>query len=229
MIDQMVEYSETVPIQYEIKNAEFMGMNVYVDERVLIPRPETELLIETVSNACETNELSNPMLLEIGVGSGIISIELSKQIKDASIVSVDISSDALEVARINIDKLLCSAENNIDLVQSDLFGSLTESKAKFDGIMSNPPYVSNKDYDKVDTWVKAEPEVALKAGEEGMDIIEKIIAQAKQYLKKDGFLALEIGYDQSAKTKALMAANGYTDIKLVKDFNDHERVIIAKK
>ncbi|MBF0252507.1 MAG: peptide chain release factor N(5)-glutamine methyltransferase [Candidatus Omnitrophica bacterium] len=225
---QEVDYSETVPIQYELKNAEFMGMDIYVDERVLIPRPETELLIRTAANICKENGINAPLLLDIGTGSGIVSVGLTKLIENADVIGVDVSLDALEVARINVEKHVNSgSRNSVDLLVSDLFEELEKYKGKFDGIVSNPPYVSDKDYDMVDAWVKAEPELAFKGGIEGMDVIKKIILQAKTYLKKGGFLALEIGYDQSVKTQNFMKDNGYVNVEKFKDVNGFDRVIVG--
>ena len=223
-----MEYSETVPIQYEKGFAEFMGMNIPVDPRVLIPRPETELLVRTVIDLCQSMSDTNVKVLDVGTGSGNIPIGLASGSKDVHIVSVDVSEDAICLARENICKF--GFEDRIELVRSDMFGSLgTDFEGCFDVIVSNPPYVSVSDYEKADAWVKAEPRSALLSGEEGMDHLKILIEEGRNFIKAGGFISVEIGYDQAEKVKVLLNDSGYTDVKGIIDFNGYERVFVGRK
>jgi len=219
---ELVDYSETIPIQYEQGYADFMETKVKVDPRVLIPRPETVLLVETSLSIIADKGMNNSRLLDIGTGSGIIPISILKRDPSCSFIACDISEDAIEVAKMNLsDNFL---NEKVELVVSDVFSGI-EKRKNFDGIISNPPYVSDKDYELVDAWVKAEPEVALKGGLEGLNVYKLIIAESKEFLKEKGFLAFEVGYDQAGKVKDMMAASGFKKIKGYFDINGHERVI----
>jgi len=222
-----MEYSETVPVQYERGGTEFMGMNIAVDQRVFIPRPETELLVYAAAQVFENSSLKNPVVLDIGTGSGVIPLGLKKMIPGCTVTGVDISTDALKVAENNVNR---TGIRDIDLVCADMYDGLgDENRGIFDAVLSNPPYVSDGDYLKTDAWIKAEPEIAFRSGSEGMDHITMITGKAYDYLKKGGFLALEIGYDQSEKTKELFYRNGYTGISVFIDFNGYERVVLGWK
>jgi release factor glutamine methyltransferase len=222
----MREYSETVPIQYEEGITDFMGFEIMVDERVLIPRPETELLVNIVSEICENMELAAPVILDVGTGSGIIPLGLKKLMPACRVTGCDISSGALGVAFKNI---AINGHPEIELVLSDMFSYFgPEFENYFDCIVSNPPYVSSKDYDGLDAWVKAEPRIALYAGSEGMDHLAKIISSSGRFLKKGGVCAVEIGYDQAEKVKRCFGENGFIDIKSHRDINGYERVITGK-
>ncbi|MFH1395714.1 MAG: peptide chain release factor N(5)-glutamine methyltransferase [Candidatus Omnitrophota bacterium] len=220
--------SDTVPVQYERGEEIFMGMRVKVDERVLIPRPETELLVRTTADICKKKNKENLKILELGTGSGIIPLGLTQLIDNCEIISSDISKDALEVARYNLRKF--RRENKIKLVLSDMFSFFSQGyDGFFDCIVANPPYVSKKDYEKLDAWVKAEPRIALYAGEEGMDYLDIIISGGGKLLASGGFIALEIGYDQSEKVKNAFRINGFVNIASFIDSAGYERVIVGVK
>ncbi len=224
----MDKNDESIPIQYREGKAPFMDIEVSVDERVLIPRPETELLVEVCADFCKSNNFKDPYILEIGTGSGIIPISLARMIDSSRVLSLDISNDALDLARDNVKKF--DIASRITLMQSDMFSSLTdEHLSKFEVIVSNPPYVSARDFEKLDEWVQAEPRIALYAGEEGMDCLDIIAKEALRYLKPSGMVAVEVGYDQSEKMKKAFADNGLIDIRSIKDFSGHERVITGRK
>ncbi|MBF0217181.1 MAG: peptide chain release factor N(5)-glutamine methyltransferase [Candidatus Omnitrophica bacterium] len=224
MQNELTDYSETVPVQYEKKNARFMGMDVYVDERVLIPRPETELLVKVAVDHCIREGIREPRILEIGTGSGCVSIALKIAIPESDITATDISWDALDVAGENIERLL--AGDNITLIRANMFERIgTRGMGKFDIILSNPPYVSEKDYEKLDPWVKAEPKAALLGGKDGMDYLNVIVRESPEYLLRGGMVAVEIGYDQAGKVKELFGAAGFGGIESFKDSNGHERVV----
>ena len=223
-----MEYSETIPVQYQEGKASFLGMDVMVDPRVLIPRPETELLVRTVSRLCAEKGWKAPLVLEIGTGSGIIPLGLARLVEGCRVVATDISEDALDLARENLK--LFGGGARISLVASDMFAALKDGHREiFDCVVSNPPYVSDKDYENLDAWVRAEPGIALRAGEEGLDHLEAIAAGSARFIKKGGFVAVEVGYDQSAKVKDLFSDNGFEDICSCRDFNGYERVIVGWK
>ena len=223
-----MEYSETIPIQYQEGRASFLGMDVMVDPRVLIPRPETELLVRTVSRLCAEKGWKEPLVLEVGTGSGVIPLGLARLVEGCRVVATDISEGALEVARENLELLGGGA--GISLVASDMFAALKAGKLGiFDCVVSNPPYVSDKDYENLDAWVRAEPGIALRAGKEGLDHLEKIAGASAPLIKKGGFLAVEVGYDQAARVKGLFSDNGFEGISSYRDFNGYERVIVGWK
>lgn len=225
---QLRDYSETVPFQYEDGKAFFMGMEVLVDPRVLIPRPETELLISLAAEMCRSRSWKSPVILDVGTGSGVIPLGLNRLLDGISVVGVDVSKDALAVAKKNLKKFGC--EHNVTLLFSDMFSVLGEERlGSFDAVVSNPPYVSKKDLSKLDAWVKAEPRIALYGGEDGMDFYRSLCREGIWFLKPGGFMAVEVGYDQAKKVKGLFAENGFSDIKSFKDFNGHERVITGWK
>jgi len=219
---------DTIPIQYEEGKALFLGMEVKVDRRVLIPRPETELLVKKTVDLCRKNGKANPKILDIGTGSGVIPLGIIKLIGKCEIIAADISEEALDAAEENLKQFECS--DKVKLVRSDMFSFFTEKyKNFFDCIVSNPPYVSEKDYKKLDSWVKAEPRSALFAGKEGMDYLNIIISDSSRFLTRRGFLAVEIGYDQAEKVKNKFLSEGFSGIKSFKDFNGYERVITGFK
>ena len=222
------EFSETVPVQYEDGFVLFMGEKIKVDPRVLIPRPETEVLVKVTAN-----ELSAPVkreykVLDMCTGSGVVAIALCKLVLGVRMTAADISREALDVARENVEALGLS--ERIELMASDMFLSFVQDREDlYDAIVSNPPYVSDRDFELLDPWVKAEPVVALYAGKDGMDSINVLCSQSGKFLRKGGFLALEIGYDQSFMTERKMVENGFREIKIYKDDNGYSRVIIGWK
>lgn len=178
------------PIEYITQSANFYGESFYVDKRVLIPRPETEILVEKVQQLCENFE--NLVIVEIGCGSGIISIMLAKFFPNAKIYALDISLDALEVAKLNAKTLHVK---NIEFLQSDLLSNL--ELEKFDILVSNPPYIANDE--PLHVGLSYEPNLALFGGKIGDEILQKII---EQFLERDiKFLACEMGYDQQEKIR----------------------------
>ncbi|MBU0682936.1 MAG: peptide chain release factor N(5)-glutamine methyltransferase [Candidatus Omnitrophica bacterium] len=220
--------SSAVPVQYERGKEVFMGMQVKVDERVLIPRPETEQLVRIVADICKKKNKKYSKILELGTGSGVIALGLTGLLDNCEIIATDISESALEVARYNLKKF--EREDKIKLVLSDMFSSFSQGyDGFFDSIVSNPPYVSKKDYEKLDPWVKAEPRIALFAGEEGMDYLNVIISGGGKLLIPGGFIAVEVGYDQSEKVKNKFIINDFINITSFKDSAGYERVIVGYK
>lgn len=211
---------EGIPLQYITNMQEFMGINFYVDENVLIPRPDTEVLVEEVIKLAKAKE--NIAILDMCTGSGAIAIALAEYLTNAKITASDKSKKALVVAQKNAKNTKAS----IQFIESDLFGNI---KDKFDIIVSNPPYIESDVIKCLDKEVQKEPMMALDGGKDGLDFYRKIAKQARAYLNEDGYLALEIGYNQKEKVKELLKKEGYREIYSKKDFGDNDRIVIGKK
>lgn len=213
-----------VPIQYLTNSQEFMGFNFYVDENVLIPQPDTEILVENVISIIKNLQKScqkEITVLDLCTGSGIIGVCLKKYLQNVNVLSSDISSNALEIAKKN-----ANLQNvKIDFIKSDLFENIDE---KFDVIVSNPPYIKTDKINELSKEVKNEPRLALDGGQDGLDFYRKIIKESTNFFRKTGYLALEIGYDQKEAVENLFKNFKYKEIKIFKDLSDIERVIIGK-
>ncbi|MDU5461455.1 MULTISPECIES: peptide chain release factor N(5)-glutamine methyltransferase [Anaerococcus] len=209
--------NEGYPLQYAIGKWNFYGLDLLVDKRALIPRYETEILVDLIIN----DNSNNKKILDIGTGSGVISLALSKNLKDSKIIGVDISKNAIDLANENKIKLNI---NNVEFKESDIFSNIEE---KFDIIVSNPPYINKEDFEKLDKKLYYEPQNALYGGEDGLYFYKKIIKNAKNFLNKNGKIYLEIGYDQKDSISNLLEEYGYKQIKSYKDFNDFDRIIKA--
>lgn len=209
--------NEGYPLQYAIGKWNFYGLDLLVDKRALIPRYETEILVDLIIN----DNSNNKKILDIGTGSGAISLALSKNLKDSKVIGVDISKNAIDLANENKIKLNI---NNVEFKESDIFSNIEE---KFDIIVSNPPYINKEDFEKLDNKLYYEPQNALYGGEDGLYFYKKIIKNAKNFLNKNGKIYLEIGYDQKDSISNLLEEYGYKQIKSYKDFNDFDRIIKA--
>ena len=209
--------NEGYPLQYAIGKWNFYGLDLLVDKRALIPRYETEILVDLIIN----DNSNNKKILDIGTGSGAISLALSKNLKDSKIIGVDISKKAIDLANENKIKLNI---NNVEFKESDIFSNIEE---KFDIIVSNPPYINKEDFEKLDNKLYYEPQNALYGGEDGLYFYKKIIKNAKNFLNKNGKIYLEIGYDQKDSISDLLEEYGYKQIKSYRDFNDFDRIIKA--
>jgi len=217
--DNIEQLIEGKPIQYIIGKQEFMGIDFFVSEDVLIPQPDTEILAEETLKLAKT--LKNPKILDLCTGSGAIAISIAENIQEAEVFASDISKKALEVAKKN-DK-----NSKVQFIESDLFENI---KNKFDIIVSNPPYIKTEEIKKLSKEVQNEPTLALNGGEDGLYFYKKIIGDAHKYLNKDGFLCLEIGDDQKEEVIDLIKlSEKYTNIKTFKDLAGNDRVIICEK
>lgn len=215
---------EGVPIQYILNNKEFMGLDFYVEEGVLIPRNDTEILVEFLIEYINSKDM-NMNVLEIGVGSGAISLSLGHYSPSAKIKGTDISKDALKVANKNLDKFKL---NNVQFIEGDLFSSLENKNEKFDIIVSNPPYISKEDIKTLDKKVKDhEPILALDGGEDGLDFYRKITRESLNYLKDGGLLIYEIGYDQLEALENILESEGFKDIVSLRDYQGLDRVVMG--
>ena len=211
------------PIAYIVENREFMGLDFYVKEGVLIPRPDTEVLVEEVIELCKDKGPIN--ILDIGTGSGAITVSLAKYLVNAKITSVDISDIALEIGEKNAQSN--DVDDRITFIKSDLFTNI-DKDMKFDIIVSNPPYIKKEVIETLDKQVKDfEPYNALEGGIDGLDFYRAITTQGKNYLNKGGILAYEVGHDQSEDVSKLMEKDGYTNIYTRKDLQQLDRVVIG--
>ena len=212
-----------IPIQHITNRQEFMKMTFFVDENVLIPRPDTEILVEEVIKIAK--KINAKKILDLCTGSGAIAISLAKYIDKSNITAVDISDKALNVAKSNAKNN--EVEDRITFVESDLFKNL--KKEKYDIIVSNPPYIKKEVLKKLDKEVQKEPKLALDGGYDGLDFYRKIINKAEEYLKFNGYLCFEIGYDQKEDVENLLKEQEkYINITCKKDLCDNDRVVIAK-
>ena len=215
------------PVAYIVGNREFMGLDFFVMEGVLIPRPDTETLVEEIIQLCKNkNEEIN--IVDIGTGSGAITVSLAKYIKNSKITSLDISDIPLEVGKINA--VNNGVDNRIEFLKSDVFTAIKNTEKKFDIIVSNPPYIPKKDIETLHTQVKDyEPYNALEGGEDGLDFYRQITEESVQYLKQGGILAYEVGHDQAEDVSKIMKYHGYDKIYTKKDIQGIDRVVIGFK
>lgn len=213
------------PLQYIIGSVEFYGLQFYVDKNVLIPRQETELLIETI--LLKYNSNAKLKILDIGTGSGNIAITLAKYLPNSSILSIDVDQNALDLAKKNVE--LNKISGNLDLLKIDLFKILESKIDTFDVIISNPPYISIKDYRNLEPeLLNFEPKVALTDNNDGLSFYRFISENAKFILNKGGEVFFEIGFQQSINVKNLLLNHGFKDIEVKKDYADIDRIIIGK-
>ncbi|MPW25396.1 peptide chain release factor N(5)-glutamine methyltransferase [Alkalibaculum sp. M08DMB] len=212
------------PIAYIIGHQEFMGLNFLINNHVLIPRPDTEKLVEYVIDYCKNMSDKILNILDIGTGSGAIALSIGKNIHDCTLTLVDISENALRVAKINAEKLKISSK--VKFVLSDCFKEIENQK--FDIIVSNPPYIPSHDIECLQTEVKTyEPRGALDGGKDGLLFYRRIIRDAKNFLVKDGLIGFEIGYNQGQEVSKLLRAGGYDNIQIIKDLGRHDRVVVG--
>ena len=213
------------PIQYIINNQEFMKMNFYVDENVLIPQPDTEILVEEVIKYCSENyNNTNIKILDLCTGSGAIAISLAKYIDNACVTATDISNKALQIAKLNAEKNL--VHTKINFIESDMFSNINFND--FDIIVSNPPYIESDVISTLDLEVQQEPKLALDGGVDGLDFYKIIINNSYNYLKNSGKLFLEIGYNQKdALFDLILNSKFFSNPVCVKDLDNNDRVIIA--
>jgi len=214
------------PVAYITGRKEFWSFTLEINNSVLIPRPDTEIIVEEALNICRKIDSSEIKILDIGTGSGAIAIALASEITVAKIVATDISPEALNMAQKNAAAL--GLKEKIDFRQGNLFKPVD---GFFDIIVSNPPYIAAEEYEKLPAGVKNyEPQDALLAGKSGLEFYEKLIYQAVAFLKKNGWLLLEIGAKQEAGVRKIMEAAGFYDnIEMCRDYAGLPRVIKARR
>ncbi len=226
--DEQIEYlkglkdiADGKPMQYITNNQEFMKLNFYVDENVLIPQPDTEILVEEVIKLSK----SKKNILDMCTGSGAIAVALAYYLDNVKIVATDISNEALKIAKENYEKN--KKKNVIEFVCSNMFENINE---KFDIIVSNPPYVETAEILNLDMQVQNEPHLALDGGKDGLKFYKLFANEAYKYLNDNGYLCLEIGYNQREKVVELLnKSNKYSEIYCKRDLSGNDRIIIAKK
>ena len=204
-----------MPIQYITEKANFMGLEFKVNKNVLIPQPDTETLVEETLKIIKNYK--NVKLLDLCTGSGCIAISIAKYANNANVFASDISKKALEIAKENSIK---NKTENIQFINSNMFKNINE---QFDIIVSNPPYIKKKVIKSLDKQVKKEPRIALNGGRDGLEFYKNIRQNIDTYLKPEGYLILEIGFDQKEDVQKI-----FENSKCVKDLNNNDRVIIWK-
>ena len=215
------------PLQYILGSCEFMECKLLVDPRALIPRLETEILVETILEKICSTISSN--ILDIGTGSGNISIALAKHLRECRVTAVDFSKGCLDLAALNAR--MNSVSDRIQFIQSDLFSSLKPENftAAFNIIVSNPPYISTDELDALPPQLRYEPRAALDGGEDGLSFYRRIFAECRPFLKPEGFLFLEIGAQQTNALKKILASFSYLKLLDVrKDLCHRDRVVVIQ-
>ncbi len=231
--DEKTRYQEAIreratgkPAQYITGHQEFWGMDLIVTPAVLIPRPETEHVIETVLELAK--EFPAKTIVDVGTGSGCIALALARELPEARITATDISPEALEVAQANAARHQLA--KRIHFVEGDLLKRDVASyvSTEVDLVVSNPPYVSEEERDKVQREVrKFEPRVAVFGGEHGFDIYRRLIPQAKEVLRDGGWLVMEMGFSQEEEIRKLLA--DWSEVRVTADLQGIPRVVAAKK
>lgn len=234
IVDKFLNFIEKrkkgYPLSYILKEKEFYGLDFYIEEGVLVPRPDTEILVEWIINKVNNEFKDKPLnVVELGTGSGCIALTLAYYLKNIKVFAVDIDEVALKVANINRDNL--NLNDRVSFYKGDLFNGISslQLEGKIDIIVSNPPYIPTNAIPELQIEVREyEPKKALDGGEEGLLFYKKIVPESKKYLKSGGILAFEIGYDQGMKVKKLLGNNGFKDISIIKDFQGLDRVVVGR-
>ena len=214
------------PVAYIVGRKEFWSLPLDVDRRVLIPRPETEILVEEALKVVAASGNLRPEILDVGVGSGAISLALARELKDARICAVDISPEAIALARENAAKL--GLLERISFIVGDMFEAIS---GPVDMIVSNPPYIADEAYESLPDGVRNfEPSLALKGGPDGLHYYGVLIGEGGERLRPGGWLLLEIGADQAAPLRAMLKRSSrYEEIRFRADYGGIERVVMARR
>jgi len=212
------------PIAYLVGVREFYGRPFRVDARVLVPRPETELLVEVALARTRHVSLS-ARVLDLCTGSGCVAVTLALERPTARVEASDISEEALVVAR---DNALRLGASRVAFFQSDLFAGLSDRSRWFDLVTANPPYIAEPDMETLPVDVRSyEPHLALRAGADGLAVVRRIVDEAPLYLASEGVLAMEVGAGQAPAVRALLEEKHYRDVEVARDYARHERVVSA--
>jgi release factor glutamine methyltransferase len=224
-LDQIIERRvKREPLQYILGESWFYGRRFRVTPAVMVPTPETELLCETAVRYVQQHRTEPARVLDIGIGSGVIAVTLALELPTCEVVALDISPDALQLARANATEL--GAVDKIEFRESDFFAAV-KPEERFDLILSNPPYIANWEYKDLPPEVKADPTISLLSGDEGLDAIKVILRHTPEFLAPSGRILFEIGYDQAEQvTKLTEMDERYRSIVIMKDYNDWDRVVM---
>ncbi len=219
--------SSGYPFQYLIGEKEFMGLDFYVEEGVLVPRPDTEILVEYVLEYIKTINEEKINVLDLGIGSGAISLSIAYYCQEAFVYGVDIDDIPIKVSNINKRRF---GLNNVEFLKGDLFQPIIEKKGSFQIIASNPPYIPKDVIETLQDEVKKfEPRLALDGGDDGLDFYREISLKAKEYLVDNGLLIFEIGHDQGIVVKEILEKNNFRNIEIKKDLQSLDRVVLGFK
>ena len=219
----IIERSKGKPLAYLTGIKSFWNYDFKINEKVLIPRPDTEIIIEQILHIYDTK--NNLNFLEIGIGSGCIGLSVLKEKKSFKATGLDLSQDCIEICRYNANKL--GVSDRLKLLKSDIDNLIFR---KYDFVVSNPPYIKKFDLNKLNREViNYEPKLALDGGLEGLSVIRKVIKKSSELIKKNGKLILEIGYDQSLPVKRMLNENNFYINKIIKDLAKNDRCIISTK
>lgn len=221
--DAILKIRKGIPLEHITHQKEFMKLNFFVDENVLIPRQDTEILVEEVIKIAQKTNAKK--ILDLCTGSGAIAVSLAKYLPKSEITAIDISNEALKIAKKNA--INNQVENRITFISSDIFTNLNDEK--FDIIVSNPPYIKRNVIESLDEEVKKEPYIALDGGEDGLYFYKKIIRESYQYLKYGGYLCLEIGFDKKIDVIELIEnEEKFENTYSKKDLYDNDRIIVTR-
>jgi len=231
--DELASFREIVrkraqrfPVAYLTGHKEFMSLDFKVNQDVLIPRPETELLVEEVINFCHSEDLAQPNIVDLGTGSGAIAVSLAHYLSGARVLGIDISGEALQIARENIQRY--ELEERVKVIKGDLLEPLFRlKKNNVDIIVSNPPYISSREMKELPPEVCKEPELALAGGPGGLTYYRKIIPQSESLLSDKGLLALEIGCNQAGSLREMFDTDQWS-VEVKQDYAGHDRVVMAR-
>lgn len=214
------------PIQYIINEKEFMGLDFYVEEGVLIPRSDTEILVDYVLGYIDNKYKNKSInLLDLGFGSGAIALSVAYYRSSVTVYGVDMYDAPIRVAEINKERFKLT---NVHLFKGDLFQGIKDVKEKFHIIASNPPYIPSDDIDKLQDEIKYyEPREALDGGSDGLNFYRRIIPESKKYLTDEGLLIFEIGYDQGQSVRNMLLVEGFVNVNILKDLQGLDRVVLG--
>ncbi|MFO7887299.1 MAG: peptide chain release factor N(5)-glutamine methyltransferase [Eubacteriales bacterium] len=228
-IELVEKRNEGYPIQYIVHNQEFMGINFYMDEDVLIPRPDTEVLVENAIKIAKSDYFTYKTIkvLDIGTGSGAIAVSFAYYCRDAQVLGIDINQKAIEVAKKNVKK---NNLPNVNIVKGDVFMEKFDfPNEKYDIIMSNPPYIKTRDIEKLQLEVSQfEPKNALDGGQSGLKFHNQILKIIPNYLNDKSVLIIEIGWDQAEEVVNIMRnTKGFNKVEVKKDIAKKDRIVIG--
>lgn len=223
--EYILRRSKFEPLQYILGKVEFYGIEIKVDKSVLIPRQETEILIDAVLNSFDSNTPVN--ILDVGTGSGNIAAALAANLPNATVYAIDISMDALKIAEENFERLMLNGR--VKIIDTDINSLESELNHSFDLIVSNPPYVALNEYNNLQKEIiNYEPKIAVTDMEDGFKFYNQITLRGKELLKTKGKIFFETGMGQSEKVTEILVQNGFPNVKAVKDYLGINRVIIGE-
>ena len=226
-IKTMKKRSQNYPIAYLLGKKEFMGLDFYLEEGVLIPRPDTEIMIEYIIDYVKENYGDKEInILDIGTGSGAIALSIASFLPFTKVYGIDIDSLAIRISEKNKEILNIG---NVNFYRGDLFGALDGLvDEKFQIIVSNPPYIKREDIEGLQRDVKDfEPLRALDGGKDGLDFYRRITRDSKEYLQDNGILIYEIGFNQGERVKDILEGQGFSNVDILKDLQGHDRVVFG--